>query len=79
MSTIKEFLNISPKGTEWLSGVGVHTYADLKHLGPKKVFNQLLIAGYPANKNMWYSLVGAYLQVHWSEAREMLLKGEIEF
>ena len=79
MAVQKELLNIGPKGREWLSGVGVYTYSDLKRLGPKRVFAQLLGAGYPANKNMWYSLVGAYLQIHWSEAREMVLNGEVKF
>lgn len=75
----KPLLNIGPVGTEWLKGIGVVTYADLKRQGPKKVFEKLLAAGIPANKNMWYSLVGAYLQIHWSEAREMVRKGEIDF
>lgn len=74
----KPLLNIGPVGTGWLKNVGVVTYADLKRQGPKKVFEKLLAAGYPANKNMWYSLVGAYLQVHWSEARERVLKGEFK-
>lgn len=74
----KSFLNIGPVGVGWLKSVGVVTYTDLKRQGPKRVFEKLLVAGYPANKNMWYSLVGAYLQVHWSEARERVLKGEFK-
>lgn len=75
----KPLLNIGSVGTKWLKDVGVVTYADLKRQGPKKVFDKLLAAGHPANKNMWYSLVGAYLHIHWSEAREMVLRGEVKF
>lgn len=74
-----KLLNIGPVGTKWLADIGVHTLKDLQRMGPHKAFDKLLAAGHSANKNMWYSLVGAYLQIHWSEAREMVLRGELPF
>lgn len=76
---MEKLLNLGPKSSLWLKEIGVHSKVDFMKRGPRTVYNQLLAKGHRPNKNLWYSLVGAYVNITWQEAREELEQGIIKF
>lgn len=57
--------NLGPKTEVWMVRVGVTSLAQLRELGAEKVYKMLLDAGHEPNKNLWYGLKAAEMDVHW--------------
>lgn len=59
--------NIGPKSMQWLREVGVHTTADIEHIGVEEVFRLLVERGINPAVVLLYALECAVTHTHWNE------------
>jgi DNA transformation protein and related proteins len=57
--------NLGPKTNEWLARIGITSKEEFHKRGAQKVYDQLIDAGYPPNKLLWYGLLGAQEDEDW--------------
>jgi hypothetical protein len=69
-----EELRLGPKSKEWLRRVGITSRSELKAIGVDRAYATVVDAGHGENRNFYYGLAADVLDVHWTEAREILLQ-----
>lgn len=63
---IEALLNLGPRSSAWLAGIGITTREQLVRLGPVETCRRLRAAGHPVNTLMAYALEGALTGTHWN-------------
>ncbi len=59
--------NLGPKSAMWLHAVGIHTRADLEHLGAARAYVLVKRGGFKATLNLLYALAGVLQDVRWNK------------
>jgi hypothetical protein len=64
---VAALLNLGPRSSAWLAGIGITTREQLARLGPVETCRRLRAAGHPVNTLMAYAVEGALTGTHWNE------------
>lgn len=59
-------LNLGPKSSAWLLGIGIKSLKQVQELGPIEVCRRLHVSGRPVSVLMAYALEGAVMGCHWN-------------
>jgi DNA transformation protein len=59
-------LNLGPKSSAWLRGVGIKSLKQVHELGPVEICRRLRKSGLPVPVLMAYALEGAIMGCHWN-------------
>ena len=64
---VESLKNLGEKSASWLHDIGIHTKTDLKKAGVIPTFLALKKVGHQVNLNMLWAMVGALMDIHWTD------------
>ncbi len=68
MGEISRLKGLGPKSEQWLNSIGIETEAQLRELGPVRVYLRLKGEGsINPSLNLLYAMVGALENRHWTD------------
>ncbi len=66
-SELLQLKNLGTASVNILNAIGIHSYDDLKMLGPVEAYCRIKCRGINVSKVMLYAMQGALLDVHWND------------